>query len=154
MPLFLGIILLVAAVFLIVAILLQSGKDKSLSGAITGGSSDTYYGQNKKSTSDRILGKVTAIVAVIFAALVLVSFIIQPSADKADEVSENDTKAEDTVPVSDESESETADKESDETEAAEGEESQQETEGESKIESESVADETEAESVANETEAE
>ena len=37
MELALGIALLVMAVFLVAAVLLQSGKDKSLSGAITGG---------------------------------------------------------------------------------------------------------------------
>ncbi len=73
-----GIILIVAALFLIVAILLQSGKDKNLSGAITGGSSDTYYGQNKGKSSDKRLKKITAIVAVVFALLVLISYIIQP----------------------------------------------------------------------------
>ncbi len=78
-----GIVLIVAALFLIVAILLQSGKDKNLSGAITGGSSETYYGQNKGKSSDKRLAKITAVVAVIFALLVLVSFIIQPEHDHA-----------------------------------------------------------------------
>ena len=44
-----GIILLLAALFLIVAVLLQSGKDKGLSGSISGGSSDTYFGKTRVS---------------------------------------------------------------------------------------------------------
>lgn len=100
-----GIVLIVVALFLIVSILLQSGKDKSLSGTIAGGnsSSDTYYGKNKGKASDRILSKVTAITAVIFAALVLVCFIIQPSSDKANDVLSNDstTPAANTTTVAD-----------------------------------------------------
>ena len=49
MDIAIGVILIVAALFLIVAVLLQSGKDKKLSGAIGGTSSDTYYGKNKGS---------------------------------------------------------------------------------------------------------
>ena len=51
MELALGIALLVMAVFLVAAVLLQSGKDKSLSGAITGGS-DSSFGRTKTSRRD------------------------------------------------------------------------------------------------------
>ena len=42
MDLALGIVLLVLAVALVVLVLLQSGKDKNLSGAI-GGGSETFF---------------------------------------------------------------------------------------------------------------
>ena len=77
MDIAIGVILIVAAIFLVVAVLLQSGKDKKLSGAIGGTSSDTYYGKNKGSGKDALLNKLTTIVAIVFTALVLVSFIIQ-----------------------------------------------------------------------------
>ena len=47
MDIVIGIILIASAIFLIVAVLLQSGKDKGLSGALSGSSSDTFYGKNK-----------------------------------------------------------------------------------------------------------
>lgn len=77
MDIFIGIVLIVAAVFLVVAVLLQSGKDKSLSSAIGGSSSDTYYGKNKGNSRDKILNKLTTIVAIVFALLVVVSFVMQ-----------------------------------------------------------------------------
>ena len=61
-----GIILLLAALFLIVAVLLQSGKDKGLSGSISGGSSDTYFGKNKGKSRERKLNTLTIVVAVVF----------------------------------------------------------------------------------------
>ncbi len=81
MDIVIGIILIAAALFLIVAVLLQSDKDHGLSGTITGSSSDTYYGKNKGNTMERMLSKVTAVIAVIFVGLVLVSFIIQDDDD-------------------------------------------------------------------------
>ena len=77
MDIAIGAILIVAAIFLVVAVLLQSGKDKKLSGAIGGTSSDTYYGKNKGNSKDALLNKLTVIVSIVFVALVLLSFIIQ-----------------------------------------------------------------------------
>ena len=77
MDIAIGIILIVSAIFLVIAVLLQSGKDKSLSGAIGGTSSDTYYGKNRGSGKDALLNKLTIIVSIVFVAIVLLSFIIQ-----------------------------------------------------------------------------
>ena len=71
----LGIVLLVLAVFLIVAVLLQSGKDKKLSGAIAGGA-ETFFGQGKGSKLDKILPKITTAVSIVFVILVVVMYII------------------------------------------------------------------------------
>ena len=76
MELAFGIILLVMAVFLIVAVLMQSGKDKKLSGTIAGGA-ETFFGKTKGSTLDKKLSKLTTIVAIVFVVLVLVSYLIQ-----------------------------------------------------------------------------
>ena len=46
-----GIALLLMAIFLVVAILMQSGKDKRLSGTIAGGA-ETFFGKEKASTMD------------------------------------------------------------------------------------------------------
>ena len=79
-----GILLIVAAIFLIVAVLLQSDKDKSLSGAIAGGSAETFYGKNKGKGMDSMLPKITTVVAIVFAVLVLISFVIQDDTDLND----------------------------------------------------------------------
>ena len=71
-----GIILLIMAIFLVVAILMQSGKDKRLSGTIAGGA-ETFFGKEKASTMDKMLSKVTTIVAIVFAVLVVVMYMIQ-----------------------------------------------------------------------------
>lgn len=75
MAITLGIILLVMAVFLTVAVLAQSGKDKNLSGAIAGGA-DTFFGKTKGNTIDKLLSKITAAVGVIFTLLVIVMYIV------------------------------------------------------------------------------
>ena len=77
MATFIGIVLIVSAVFLVVAVLLQSGKEKGMSSALSGSSSDTYYGKNKGNSRDYILNKLTVVVSIIFALLVIVSFVIQ-----------------------------------------------------------------------------
>ena len=66
-----GGLLLLMAIFLVVAIMLQSGKGKGLSGTIAGGSGDSYYGKNKGRTRDQMLSRLTAVVAIVFVVLVL-----------------------------------------------------------------------------------
>lgn len=75
MELAFGIILLVMAVFLIVAVLMQSGKDKNLSGTIAGGA-DTFFSKSKATTMDKVLSKLTTIVAIVFAVVVIAMYII------------------------------------------------------------------------------
>jgi preprotein translocase subunit SecG len=70
-------ILLVCAVFLVVAVLLQKTKEDGLSGAITGGA-DTFYGKDSANHGDVVLKKWTRIVGIIFAVCVLVVYIVQP----------------------------------------------------------------------------
>ncbi|MBQ9510149.1 MAG: preprotein translocase subunit SecG [Clostridia bacterium] len=71
----LGIVLMLAAIFLIVAVLLQGKSSKGLSGAIGGGNADTYYGRNKNNSKQKKLSRLTMIVAIVFAVLVLVMFL-------------------------------------------------------------------------------
>ena len=66
-----GIVLLVVGVVIVVVILLQESKDKNSMGAITGGSSDSYYGKNKPQTREAALAKITKILAVAFFALLI-----------------------------------------------------------------------------------
>ena len=71
-----AIILLVAAVFLTIAVLMQSGKSHNLSGTIAGGA-NTFFGMTKGKTIDRVLSKLTTVVAIVFALLVIVVYVIQ-----------------------------------------------------------------------------
>jgi len=77
MQIAIGIILIIAAVFLVGAVLMQSGKaNNKLSGAIAGGA-ETFFGKTKGSTIDKKLSKATTIVAIVFVVLVLISYLIQ-----------------------------------------------------------------------------
>lgn len=113
MDIVIGILLICAAIFLVVAVLLQSGKDKNLSGAIAGGAADTFYGKNKGRSFDSILNKLTTVIAIVFAVLVLVSFVIQDDTDLND-IYDELTGTESTEETSDEtSEESTSDTEED-----------------------------------------
>ena len=67
----LSVIHMLAAVFLIAVILLQSGKSAGLSGALTGGSTDTFMSKNKGRSLDKRLAKITKWVATGFAIITL-----------------------------------------------------------------------------------
>ena len=71
----LGAILLLLAVALVALVLMQQGKDKKLSGAIAGGS-DTFYGKNKTADKDKVKSVITAIVGVVFGAIVIAMYLI------------------------------------------------------------------------------
>ena len=76
MEIAIGILLILAAIFLVVAVLMQSGKSHNLSGTIAGGA-ETFFGKSKASTLDKKLSKATTIVAIVFVVLVLVSYLVQ-----------------------------------------------------------------------------
>ena len=80
MEIAIGIILMVAATFLIFAVLMQSGKSHRLSGTIAGGA-ETFFGKAKGKTIDKMLSKITTIVAVCFVVIVLVLYIVPENAD-------------------------------------------------------------------------
>ena len=71
-----GSALVVLALVLLLLVLLQSGKDASLSGSISGGSTDTYYGQNKGRSRDKLLARLTVIVTVLFAGTLMAAYIL------------------------------------------------------------------------------
>ena len=73
----LAILLFVSAIFLIVAVLMQSGKDKG-TGVITGGASETYFGRNKGKSKEKKLALITSIVAIVFVILTILTFVLQP----------------------------------------------------------------------------
>ena len=58
------------SVGLITVVLLQSGKESGLSGAISGGA-DTYMGKGKSSTLDQKLASATKWIALVWVLLTL-----------------------------------------------------------------------------------
>ncbi len=81
-----GIVLIIASLFLIIAVLMQSGKSKKLSGTIAGGA-ETFFGKSKGKAIDKLLSKLTTIIAVCFVVLVVVVYVTQ---DKPNEDAKND----------------------------------------------------------------
>ena len=79
MNIFLGILLLLSALFLIVAVLLQNGKSKG-TGVVTGGA-ETFFGKNKGKAIDKKLSMLTTIVAIVFVLLVIIVFVSQDYED-------------------------------------------------------------------------
>lgn len=67
----LTIVQLLGCIFLIVVVLLQSGKSAGLSGAISGGA-ETFFSKGKAKTLDATLAKMTKWVALGFVILTLV----------------------------------------------------------------------------------
>ena len=76
MVIFFTILPLLADVFLIAVILLQSGKSSSLSGAVSGGSEGSMFAKGKAKTMDAKLAKMTKWVALVFAVMSLTLSLI------------------------------------------------------------------------------
>lgn len=72
----LGVLLMITAVVITVFVLMQKTDTEGLSGAIVGGSSDSFYGKNKGRTKDAQLAKITKVLSVIFFILVLGTTLI------------------------------------------------------------------------------
>ena len=75
MEIALGIVLMVLAVALTACVLLQSGKEKKLSSTITG-SADTFFSEGKGQTKDKMLSRITTVLAVVFCLLVFATVIV------------------------------------------------------------------------------
>lgn len=82
-------VLMLAALFIIAAVIFQKSSDEGLSSTIAGGN-ETFYGKEKGANSDKLLFKWTVIVAIVFAVAVLLVYIIQP--DYASDIGVNGWK--------------------------------------------------------------
>ncbi|MCQ2429485.1 MAG: preprotein translocase subunit SecG [Clostridia bacterium] len=67
----LGSVLLAVCVLIVAAVLMQSGKDKKLSGAIAGGA-DTFFSKGKAGRLDKMLSKATVVISVVMLVLIVV----------------------------------------------------------------------------------
>ena len=71
------IIQLLACVFLIAVVLLQSGKSNGLSGAVSGGSAETFFSKGKSKSLDATLARMTKWVGIVFVVLTLALSLIK-----------------------------------------------------------------------------
>ena len=70
-----GIILCVLAAALITCVMLQSGKEKSLSGTISG-AGESFFSNNKGKSKDKMFSRITTILSFVFAVCVIVLYVI------------------------------------------------------------------------------
>ena len=81
----LGIILMVLATVVVILVLMQSGKEKSLSGTIAG-AGESFFSKNKGKTKERTLSIITTILSIIFVIIAVVFVIViaitEPTATK------------------------------------------------------------------------
>lgn len=70
-----SILFLIASLFLVVVILLQSGKSAGISGAV-GGGADNFFAKGKAKSLDAKLAKLTKWVALAFVVLSLILNLI------------------------------------------------------------------------------
>ena len=75
-------VLLLSAVFIIVAVIFQKSADEGLSGTIAGGN-ETFYGKEKAAHTDKLWFKLTLVVSIVFVLAVLAAYIIQPDYDSS-----------------------------------------------------------------------
>jgi preprotein translocase subunit SecG len=71
------VVLLIAAVFIVVAVVFQKTGEDGLSSTLAGGT-ETYYGKDKSAHTEHVLYKWTLIAGIVFAVATLLVFIIQP----------------------------------------------------------------------------
>ncbi|MBR5246487.1 MAG: preprotein translocase subunit SecG [Clostridia bacterium] len=71
-----GVALIVLSIVIVVLILLQESNQQGLSGAISGGSSDSFFGKNKGRTDEAKKAFLTKILVVVFAVIVLASVLV------------------------------------------------------------------------------
>ena len=70
-----GVALIVLAVLIVLFVLMQEGNEQGL-GAISGGSSESFFGKNKGRTDEAKKAFLTKIFAAAFLVIVLVTSIV------------------------------------------------------------------------------
>ena len=71
------ILMTVLSVAIIVIVLMQEGETGGVS-AISGGSSDTFYGKNKGRSKEHILKRLTLILGAVMLVVSIVFFLVKP----------------------------------------------------------------------------
>ena len=66
----------IASVLLVLVVLLQSGKESGLSGAISGSNNESYMGKGKRASLDKKLASATKWIALVWILLTLALSLI------------------------------------------------------------------------------
>lgn len=77
MTIALSVAIIFMAIAIVVLVLMQSGKSHGLSGTIAGGA-ETFFGKDKAKGADKILNKITTVVVIVFALVLIVLYLVQP----------------------------------------------------------------------------
>ncbi len=72
-----GIALIISALFLIIVVMLQEGKENGLSGSIQGGSSQSFLNTSGDRTKDAKLKKATTFFAVVFFIITILANVFE-----------------------------------------------------------------------------
>ena len=75
-------LLLICAIFIIVAVIFQKSADEGLSSTIAGGN-ETFYGKEKSATADQLWFRWTLVASIVFVVATLLVYVIQPDYDAA-----------------------------------------------------------------------
>ena len=67
---------IIVSIALIVVVLLQSGKEEGLSGALTGGNNESYMSKNKRASLDKKLAASTKWLALAFVVITLALVLV------------------------------------------------------------------------------
>ena len=70
-----GSLIIIFAIVIIAAILLQEGRRAGINGAISGGA-DTFLSKNKARSVDAFLARWTKVIAIAFMILVVIAFVL------------------------------------------------------------------------------
>ena len=70
-------IIIACSIIMIVAILMQKESDSGMDALTGGGKQESYYSQNKGSTREGKLKKLTTIMAIIIAVSVIIYFVTE-----------------------------------------------------------------------------
>ncbi len=71
-----GIVLILLAIAIVVLVLVQEGNQQGLSGAISGGSSESFFGKNKSRTDEAKKSFLTKVIAAAFFIIALVAVVV------------------------------------------------------------------------------
>ena len=71
-----GIVLILLALAIIVLVMVQESNQQGLSGAISGGSSESFFGKNKGRTDEAKKAFLTKILATVFMVLALITVVV------------------------------------------------------------------------------
>ena len=70
-----GSLIIIFAIVIIAAILLQEGRRAGINGAISGGA-DTFLSKNRARSVDAFLARWTKVIAIVFMILVVIAFVL------------------------------------------------------------------------------